>query len=413
MRISFLIHNVYGIGGTIRTTVNLAEALAERHEVEITSVFRHRDTPVFPIDPRVRVRPLVDLRPGVPDGDAGDPLLLVPAEDFPREDTRHRQYNALSDRRVRAWLGATRADVVVGTRPGLNVILAAHGPRRAVKVGQEHLTHDAHSPELRARLRASYPRLDALTTVTEEDAATYRSRMRLPGVRVQALPNSVPRPSLAPADSSAKVVVAAGRLAPVKRYDLLVEAFAQVVRLHPDWSLRIYGSGGQRERLRERTRELGLHNHVLLMGPANPMESEWVKGSIAACSSSLESFGMSIVEAMRCGLPVVSTACPCGPPEIIRDGVDGRLVEPGDVDAFAAALLDLVGNEPLRRRMGRQGLEAASRFDPQRIAARCETLFADLTAARRGNVVVRRLRRAGARAVLCVRAASARQGVGR
>lgn len=62
MKISFLIHNAYGIGGTISTTFNLAHALAERHEVEIVSVNRHRETPAFTLDPRVRLRPLVDLR---------------------------------------------------------------------------------------------------------------------------------------------------------------------------------------------------------------------------------------------------------------------------------------------------------------------------------------------------------------
>ncbi|OEU96458.1 glycosyl transferase, partial [Streptomyces abyssalis] len=86
---------------------------------------------------------------------------------------------------------------------------------------------------------------------------------------------------------------------------------------------RIYGSGREREKLRLLIDELGLYNHVFLMGPAHPIEAEWAKGAIGAVTSSLESFGMTIVEAMRCGLPVVATDCPHGPGEIIRDGVDG------------------------------------------------------------------------------------------
>lgn len=76
------------------------------------------------------------------------------------------------------------------------------------RVGQEHLTLDNHSPRLRTALRRAYRGLDVLTTVTEADAAAYRRRMRLPGVRVEALPNSVPDPVLPAADGSAKVVVA-------------------------------------------------------------------------------------------------------------------------------------------------------------------------------------------------------------
>jgi glycosyltransferase involved in cell wall biosynthesis len=378
--------------------------------VEIASVFRHRAAPTFSIDPRIRLVPLVDLRPGVPRSDLGHPLSGVPAKAFPREESRYRQYSALTDSRVRSWLESSRADVLVGTRPGLNVLLARYAPGGAVKVAQEHLTHDSHSPALRTRLRTEYRRLDALTTVTDEDAAAYRRRLPLPGVPVLAVPDSVPEPVLRPADGSAKVVVAAGRLAPVKRYDLLIDAFEQVVRLHPDWTLRIYGEGGLRATLQERIRRLGLHNNVLLMGPAAPMEAEWVKGSIAASSSNLESFGVSMIEAMRCGLPVVSTACPCGPPEIIRDGVDGRLVEPGSVDGFAAALLDLVGNEEMRARMGRRGREAAARFDPQCVAARYEELFARLLRAQQGCTVLRRLRRTGTRAAAALRQASSHEG---
>jgi glycosyltransferase involved in cell wall biosynthesis len=377
MNISFLIHNGYGIGGTIRTTFNLAQTLAEHHDVEIVSVFRHRERPVFDLDPRVRVRHLVDLRE---EGD--DPRMRRPAKVFPASESRHRQYSELTDERIGRHLADTDADVVVGTRPGLNVHLALQGPARAVRVGQEHLTLDTHSQPLRRDLRRVYPRLDALTTVTEADARSYRRKMRLPGVRVEALPNSVPAPAVAPVDGHGRVVIAAGRLARVKRYDLLIRAFGKVAAERPDWSLRIYGSGDEGERLRRLVEELGLYNNVFLMGRAAPMEAEWVKGSIGAVSSSFEGFGMTIVEAMRCGLPVVSTACPLGPPEIIEDGVDGRLVPPKDPDALAAGLLELINDDVLRQRMGRAARVNAQRFDPAPVAERCDRLFTDL---RRGS----------------------------
>jgi glycosyltransferase involved in cell wall biosynthesis len=376
MHISFLIHNAYGIGGTIRTTYNLTATLAEHHDVEIVSVFRHRDEPVFTPGRGVRIRHLVDLREGAADRD--DPGLRRPAEVFPRAEGRYHQYSALSDRRIAEHLGSVDADVVVGTRPGLNVHLARQTRRGPVRVGQEHLTLDTHSPRLRLALRSVYPRLDALTTTTEADARSYRRKMRLPGVRVQAVPNPVPAPGLEPSDGSRKWVVAAGRLAPVKRYDLLIRAFAEVRAERPDWRLRIYGGGKQKDRLRALIDRLGLYNHVYLMGPAHPLEPEWAKGSIAAVTSSMESFGMTIVEAMRCGLPVVSTDCPLGPGEIIDDGVDGRLVEVGNVKAIASGLLELINDDELRQRMAGAALQGSERFDPARIAERYESLFTDL-----------------------------------
>ncbi|MFE5164502.1 glycosyltransferase family 4 protein [Streptomyces sp. NPDC056697] len=380
MHISFLIHNAYGIGGTIRTTYNLARSLGEQHDVEIVSVFRHRDQPIFDPGPRVRLSHLVDIRKNSPSYDGTDPDHGRPAEVFPASEGRYKQYSALTDRRIGDHLRRLDADIVVGTRPGLNVHIAREARRGPIRVGQEHLTLGTHSTGLKRALRAVYPRLDAVTTVTEADARTYRDQMRLPGVRVEAVPNSVPEPGLDPADGTGKWVVAAGRLAPVKRYDLLIRAFAKVSAARPDWRLRIYGGGAQHAKLRALIDQLGLYNNVFLMGPANPLDPEWAKGSIAAVTSSLESFGMTIVEAMRCGLPVVSTDCPHGPAEIIDNGVDGRLVPTGDTDAIAAALLDLINNDELRQQMGQAALKDSARFDPSRVAGRYETLFSGLVA---------------------------------
>ncbi|MFD3502276.1 glycosyltransferase family 4 protein [Streptomyces sp. NPDC058678] len=378
MKISFLLHNAYGIGGTIATTFNLAQALAERHEVEIVSVLRHREDPNFTLDPRVGLRPLVDLRQ-----EKEHSLHLRPARVFPRAEYRYGQYSELTDQRIGECLATIDADVVIGTRPGLNVHLALQAPPHVGRVGQEHLTLDNHPPRLRNALRRAYRRLDVLTTVTEADAASYRLKMRLPGVRVESLPNSVPDPVLPAAHGAAKVVVAAGRLVPVKRYDLLIEAFALVAAEHPDWQLRIYGKGEEHDRLRQLIVDLGLWNNVFLMGAAAPMEAEWVKGSIGAAASNFEPFGMTIVEAMRCGLPVVSTDCPYGPGEIIQDGTDGRLVPVGDRDALGAALLELVGDDERRRRMGRAALENARRFAPGPVVEQAERLLTEAVSARR------------------------------
>jgi glycosyltransferase involved in cell wall biosynthesis len=380
VKIVFLLHDVYGIGGTIRTTLNLATALADRHEVEIVSMRRHRGAPRFAIDPRIRLTPLVDVRKGSPD--LADPRHAKPARYFPAAEPRHHQYSALVDERAAAYLRGSDADVLIGTRPGVNVYLARFGPRRALRIAQEHLRHDAHSRRLRAELARYYRRLDALVTMTGQDAAVYRRRMPLPGVRLLSVPNSVPEPPGPPSDGTAKVVAAAGRLARGKRYDQLIEAFAGVVEKHPEWRLRIYGHGPERDRLARLIGDRGLDDAVRLMGVRSPIEPEFQQAAVVAVTSEAESFGMTLVEAMRCGVPVVSTDCPLGPAEIIQDGVDGRLVPVGDVPAFTEALLQLIEDEPGRRTMGATARENAARFDPVRIAGQYEELFAALEATR-------------------------------
>ncbi|MBZ4319866.1 glycosyltransferase family 4 protein [Streptomyces huiliensis] len=382
MRISFLLHNAYTVGGTIRSTFNLATALAAHHEVEIVSALRYRETPAMGAPPGVRLTHLVDLWRGSPRYDGDDPRHAEPARIFPRADGRHRQYSRLTDERIGRYLSELETDVIVGTRPGLNVHIARQAHPAAIRVGQEHLTLSGHGLRMRHEIRHRYPLLDALTTVTETDAHAYR-RLGLPDLRIRAIANSVPTVAAGTGSAAAgKTVVAAGRLIPVKRYDLLIRAFATVAAAHPDWRLRVFGrgdtTGDEKRALTALIDDLGLTAHVSLHDHVDTLTPELAKASIAVSASDRESFGMTIVEAMRCGLPVVATDCPHGPREIITDGVDGRLVPVGDAESLAAALCDLIRDEPLRRRMGRAARENSARFTPSHIADQHLALYEDL-----------------------------------
>ncbi|MGC5565564.1 glycosyltransferase family 4 protein [Streptomyces sp. FR-108] len=379
-KIVFLLHNAYAIGGTVRTTLNLAAALADHHDVEIVSMRRHRDEPRFTVDPRITVVPLVDERDG--SADLTDPEYALAATDFPASDKRYEQYTRLTDRRAAAYLTGCDADVIVGTRPGINVYVSLFAPRRALRIAQEHLRHDSHSKRLRGVLARHYRGLDAVVTTTEADAEVYRKRMTLPGVRIAAVPNIVPAPEGITRDRTTKVVAAAGRLVAGKRFDLLIEAFSAVASKEPDWRLRIYGGGAQRDHLQDLVDGLGLSGHVRLMGPRTPIEAEFAKAAMVVSASDAESFGMTLVEAMRCGVPVISTDCPLGPAEIITEGVDGRLVPMGDSRALAEAMLDLIADEPLRAAMGEAALASSHRYDAEPIVARYEELFTELTSTR-------------------------------
>ncbi|MFF7730474.1 glycosyltransferase [Streptomyces sp. NPDC008001] len=375
MKIAFLIHNAYGIGGTIRATGNLASALAARHDVELVSVYRSADTPKLPVSRRVRVTSLIDVRKDAPGSETDNELQQQPSALLPARERDVKAFTRLADLRVAQYLEATDADVVVATRPGLLVHLTRLATERTyVRIGQEHLIYDGHHPEVRAAQDAAIPLLDALTTVSEADAATHREMLPEARTHIAALPNGVSAAGVEPSDGTAKLVVAAGRLIPVKRYGLLVDAFAKVVAERPDWQLRIYGRGPERTALRARIDALGLNENIALMGPHSPIETEWAKGSVAAVTSDFESFGMTIVEAMHCGVPVVATDCPQGPREIIEDGVDGLLVRPGDADAVAEGLLKLIGDEELRRSMGSAARASARRYAPAQIAERFEQI---------------------------------------
>ncbi|WP_460858559.1 glycosyltransferase [Nocardiopsis coralliicola] len=381
MKIVYVIHDLYGIGGTIRTVLNQAGAMAARgHDVEIASVFRDADEPALPVPPGVAVTPLVDECRTSPDPRAQQPSRLYPAE-----EKHYSRHSARSDALIAGLLAARRPDVVVGTRAGINVLLARLSPAGPLVVGQEHLTLGMYDAPLLAVMARAYRGLDALCPVTEADAAAYRARMRLPGVRIAAVPNCVPEPGLiadAEARSAPPELISAGRITGMKGYDLLIDAFARICGDYPDWTLRIYGRGrGMADRKRQ-IAALGLHDRAFMMGAHPRIEEAWALGALAAVPSRDEPFGMSIVEAMRCGLPVVAADCPHGPREIIADGEDGLLVAPEDSAALARGLDRLMGDSALRARMARAALRASARYAPDTVAQRHEELFGALLAAR-------------------------------
>jgi glycosyltransferase involved in cell wall biosynthesis len=391
MKILFLIRDGFGVGGTIRTTFNLAGGLATRgHEVEVLSCLRRRDTPLLTLNPAVRLTALVENRPHHPDYDAADPLRGLPPEVYPAADYRSRDFDLMMERRAQRYLQHSDADVIIGTRSGLVAWVARLAPDRMLRIGQEHLTRRMNTKVLRAAMARHYPKLDAFVTVSQRDADDYRAHHTWPHTRLLAMPNGVPTPQIPPSTGDSKIVMSAGRLTQGKRFDVLIRAFAKVAANHPDWQLRIYGGGDKDAELRRLILELGLHNHVLMMGRFVPLEPEWAKAAIAASTSAREAFGMTLVEAMRYGVPVVSTNAPHGPGEIVHHGVDGLLTPVNDVDAFANALLELIRDPARRRAMAAASLAGSERFDQAVIAAQYEQLFAELAADRAARLAARR-----------------------
>ena len=382
---------------TIRTTLTMAAALADRHDVEVVSVVRHADEPMLPVDPRIRLRVLVD---NSPEAKTERRSSLNPVRQLKSvthsalgrissrlahpKDVRYGAFSVRTDLALIRFVRSLEAGrVVIGTRPSLNLILARYAPPGVIAIGQEHMHLAKHGAELRKSFGRLYPRLDAMVTLTEGDAQEYRELLG-PAARVRTVPNAVPDVGEVRAahNPDTKVVVAAGRLAKQKGFDRLVSAWTQVARKHPDWRLDIFGHGDDVS-LQARIDKKQLASSITLRGFTTEPYQRFAESAIYAMSSRSEGFPMVLLEAMGCGLPLVSFDCPTGPADIIQDGRNGLLVPDGDIKGLAAALNRLIEDPPLRRRMGAAGAEMAKDYAPARIAARWENLFAELERAPR------------------------------
>jgi len=160
-------------------------------------------------------------------------------------------------------------------------------------------------------------------------------------------------------------VVMLNRLAPQKRVDLAVRAWPAVVAAVPDAHLDVYGEGPLREELQALVDELGVTASVTLHGATSERDAVFDRSSVFLTSTAFEGQGLSIAEALARGLPVVSTDVRYGPREAVGDA--GVLVPPGDVDALAAALIDLLQDDARRAELSARARAAAAAFAPDAV----------------------------------------------
>lgn len=386
-RAVIVLWTAFGMGGTIRAALNLAQYLAERdYDVEIVSGVRERDRAFFgEFPPGVRVSALHDRRPGAaprgPRGLVQRALLKVPSALMPKSDRSFRAWSLWTDiqlaRKLRGGAG-----FLIGTRPGVNLMLARLRAPGFVTIGLEQVNLNQRSRTIRRLMSRLYCHLDALVVLTEADVEGYGSLLD-GSVPLVQIPNTVrPLPG-AKADLGAKTVYAAGRLRNQKGFDLLILAWAQVAPEHPGWRLRLRGDGHHRELIRRLIEEHGVAGSVSLEGSAENIGEDMAAASIFVLSSRFEGFPLILLEAMSKGMGVVSFDCPTGPSDIIDDHHNGILVPAEDVDALARGIAEMIADEELRRRTAAAAVVTAQEYTMEAIGPRWTQLFDDLSRARR------------------------------
>jgi GalNAc-alpha-(1->4)-GalNAc-alpha-(1->3)-diNAcBac-PP-undecaprenol alpha-1,4-N-acetyl-D-galactosaminyltransferase len=216
-------------------------------------------------------------------------------------------------------------------------------------------------------MKWTYRWADRVTLLTQNALPFYPASR---GYRSIVIPNPVLIPesdiSTTPLIHTPSLI-AMGRLHPQKGFDLLLVAFAKIHAKYPDWHLTILGEGQMRSELEALRAQLGLVECVHLLGSVKNVNAHLRQADLFVMPSRFEGFPMALCEAMACGLPVLAADCLSGPREIVRDGIDGILVPPEDVDALAAGL-DALMSDPLRRQQLAQAApQVLNRFGLERI----------------------------------------------
>ncbi|GAP25351.1 lipopolysaccharide core biosynthesis protein WbcM [Gluconobacter frateurii NBRC 101659] len=347
MRCAFVIQHINATGGTECSACAVMNGLVQRdvtvHLLELVG----NGPPVFPLDDRIPVKSLFEK-----------PVKIF--NSWPR----------IVGRLVR-YLRRHRIDtlIVVEATHALYGVAAARlaGCRCIV---WEHFNFNITL----GRRKRVWGRQIAARWADDVVVLTARDRaLWLAGRDVRAsltvIPNMAPPVWQTPYDETSRTVLTVGRLTSQKGYDLLLAVWriVEADARSADWSLLIRGDGPDRDFLLQAVQGL---SRVTLAPATHQIDAAYRRAGLYVCSSRYEGLPMVLLEAASAGLPVVSFDCETGPAEIVEDGVNGILVQPGDVHALADALLSLMGQTEKRRTMSAMGRRKALEFQEETVMAR-------------------------------------------
>lgn len=265
---------------------------------------------------------------------------------------------------LRKEILAVRPEIVISFMSEMNVLATiasklAHTPILV----SERSAYDFLDikPMWKKLRRVVYPFVDGLVVLTDADRDRYhfvenRYKIENPLILKHKYPEI----------KKENIILAMGRLNPVKGFDRLIKAFSKI--RNQQWKLMIGGEGKERQKLESLIVQLNVSDRVELLGLVEEVEVCYKKASIFVLSSQTEGFPGVLCEAMGYGCAVLAFDCPSAPREIIRDRKDGILVEVNNIDALAEEMDYLIDNPSVRESLGKSAKEISKRLSIDTIA---------------------------------------------
>lgn len=373
MRIIYCLAGTFNSGGMERIVINKANWLAEHgHEVSIITTEQNGRQNFFPLNEKVT---RIDLDVMYSDTNS----LGVVKKMISRKRLMRKHRKALN-----TVLLQNKPDIVVstfGNEVGFLPFIA-DGSRKVAEI------HFSRWYRLQLNRKGIWRIIDKYLTytdyrilkkfdrficLTEEDKLNWGKLNN-----IEVIPNFIEDIVAQTAPLTAKSMIAVGRLSYQKGYERLVKAWKIVADKHPDWRLNIFGGGELKDDLESLIKNVDLNNYIKIHEPTAQILREYVNNSALVLSSRYEGLPMVLLEASSVGLPLISFTCQCGPKDIIMSGYNGLLVNEGDIDGLAEAIIKVIENPELRKEMGKNSLEKSTEYNKEIIMNKWNGLFHSL-----------------------------------
>lgn len=378
MKLIYCTHSTYNPGGMERVLLNKVTYLSQLPgwEVAVVTTDQHQRPPFYPFPEKVR---MTDLEINYSEDNEKGAWKKITG--YLRKRKEHK-------RKLTALLLKEKPDIVVSLYPSESSFIPdiKDGSRKVLELhyckffrlqyGRKGLL--GWIDKLRTRQDEQIVRrFDKFVVLTNEDKGYWGD---LPNIEV--IPNAAMHVSDAYSDVMNKRVIAVGRLDYQKGFDRLIQAWELVQHTgkFTDWKLDIFGQGEWQEMLQQMIDKAELQNTVCLNRPTKQIGEEYVKSDMLVMSSNYEGFPMVMIEAMACGLPVVSFDYKCGPKDIIQSGINGLLVPNGDIQALADAMMKVMEDEAYRKMLSLNARKVVDTYSEQAVMAQWIRLFTSITA---------------------------------
>lgn len=284
-------------------------------------------------------------------------------------------------------LMSIRPDITITTlRREINFINSINDGSK--KIGEQHLSRTNYR-KIDSRFSKYYEKiffwwwkdrvvsnllkLDKLIVLTNDAVAEWPEL-----TNIRMIPDPLSIKVNGSSSLTSKRVITIGRYSYEKGYDILLRIWSVVEKKSTDWQLDVFAMGDptpyvkMMDDLSIDKKRCHLHSSVV------DVEEEYLKSSILVQPSRTEGFGLVIVEAMACGLPVISFDCENGPRSIINDGEEGFLIPTFDIELFSSRLVQLMNDVDLRKNMGDKGRKKSRCYQIESVGNRWKLLFDEL-----------------------------------
>ena len=377
MKIIYIYPSFKIVGGADRIITQKANYLSEEfgHDVFIITDSQNNHPLFFPLSPKVKH---IDLDINF-DIQYKYPLII-----------RYFIYTYLMYKYKKALLKLLdylKPDIVISTL-GIEVDFIHQLSIKYCVIGEAHTTRDniRNIKELlkkggihriagtiiKRKINKAISKLKALIVLNEEEKKVWSDI-----TTAVVIPNALTFIPSVQNKLNNKSIIFVGRLEYEKGVDRLIDVWEILHKKYPDWQLQIYGNGTLKEKINRMISQKNLTN-LIIHQPINNISKKYIENSIMVLTSRYEGFGLVLIEAMSCGLPCVAYNCPYGPKNIIKNGINGWLIEDGNIQQMADNISLLIENREMREKMGKNAFLTSQKYNPNHIMQKWESLFQSL-----------------------------------